>query len=63
LLGREDDHSPPSSAEVNNAWSYTSTPSIRLRGVVVNEKVAVYVYIATLKMYTENSLKVFVAQR
>jgi len=24
--GREDDHLPPSSAEVNNAWSYTSTP-------------------------------------
>jgi hypothetical protein len=23
---READHSPPSSAEVNNAWSYTSTP-------------------------------------
>jgi hypothetical protein len=24
--GREHDHSPPSSAEVKNAWSYTSTP-------------------------------------
>jgi hypothetical protein len=24
--GREADHSPPSSAEVKNAWSYTSTP-------------------------------------
>jgi hypothetical protein len=24
--GRETDHSPPSSAEVKNAWSYTSTP-------------------------------------
>jgi len=23
--GRETDHSPPSSAEVKNAWSYTST--------------------------------------
>jgi hypothetical protein len=23
---READHSPPSSAEVKNAWSYTSTP-------------------------------------
>jgi len=23
---READHSPPSSAEVENAWSYTSTP-------------------------------------
>jgi hypothetical protein len=25
-LGREADHSPPSSAEVKNAWSYNSTP-------------------------------------
>jgi hypothetical protein len=24
--GREANHSPPSSAEVKNAWSYTSTP-------------------------------------
>jgi hypothetical protein len=24
--GREADHSPPSSAKVKNAWSYTSTP-------------------------------------
>jgi hypothetical protein len=29
----EADHSPPSSAEVKNAWSYTSTPPIRLHGV------------------------------
>jgi hypothetical protein len=33
-LGREAEHSPPSSAEVKNAWSYTSTPPIRLHGVV-----------------------------
>jgi hypothetical protein len=33
--GREADHSPPSSAEVKNAWSYTSTPPIRLNGVVL----------------------------
>jgi hypothetical protein len=25
-LGYEDDHSPPPSSEVKNAWSYTSTP-------------------------------------
>jgi hypothetical protein len=31
--GREADHSPPSSAEVKNSWSYTSTPPIR-HGVV-----------------------------
>jgi hypothetical protein len=35
-LGREHDHSPPSSAEVKNAWSYTSTLPIRLHGVVLS---------------------------
>jgi hypothetical protein len=34
--GREADHSPPSSAEVKNAWSYTSTPPLRLYGVVLS---------------------------
>jgi hypothetical protein len=33
-LGREADHSLPSSAEVKNAWSYTSIPLIPLNGVV-----------------------------
>jgi hypothetical protein len=33
--GREADHSPPSSAGVNNTWSYTSTPPIHPRGVVL----------------------------
>jgi len=32
--GREADHSPPSSVEVKNAWSYIFTPPIRLHGVV-----------------------------
>jgi hypothetical protein len=32
---READHSPPSSAEVKNAWSYTSTPPIRFHGEVI----------------------------
>jgi hypothetical protein len=35
-LGHEDDHSPPSSPEVKNAWSYTSTPPISLHSVVLN---------------------------
>jgi hypothetical protein len=34
---REVDHSPPSSAEVKNAWSYTSTPLMLLRGVVLSK--------------------------
>jgi hypothetical protein len=34
--GLEADHSPPPSAEVKNEWSYTSTPPIRLHGLVLN---------------------------
>jgi hypothetical protein len=34
--GREADNSHPSSAEVKNAWSYTSTPPIRFHGVVLS---------------------------
>jgi hypothetical protein len=34
--GRKADHSPTSSAEVKNAWGYTSTPPIRLHGVVLS---------------------------
>jgi hypothetical protein len=36
--GCEADHSSPSSAEVKNAWSYTSTPPIRLHDVVLSLK-------------------------
>jgi hypothetical protein len=31
----EANRSPPSSAEVKNAWSYISTPPMRLHGVVL----------------------------
>jgi len=34
--GREADHSPPSSAKVKDAWSYTSIPPIRLHGMVLS---------------------------
>jgi hypothetical protein len=33
--GREGDHSPQFNAKVKNAWSYTSTPPVRLHGVVL----------------------------
>jgi hypothetical protein len=36
--GRETDHSPQSRAEVNSAWSYTSTPPIRPHGVVLKHR-------------------------
>jgi hypothetical protein len=32
----EADRLPPSSGKVKNAWSYTSTPSIRLHGVILS---------------------------
>jgi hypothetical protein len=32
----ETDHSPPSSAEVKNAWSYTSTHPLHLHGMVLS---------------------------
>jgi hypothetical protein len=34
--GRKADHSPPSSAEVKNAWNYAYTPPIRLHDVVLS---------------------------
>jgi hypothetical protein len=34
--GRVADQLPPSSAEVENTWSYTSTPPIRLHGAVLS---------------------------
>jgi len=34
--GFEADHSPPSSAEVKSAWSYTSTSPICLHGTVLS---------------------------
>jgi hypothetical protein len=36
LPEREADHSPPANAEVKKMWIYTSTPPIRLLGVVIN---------------------------
>jgi hypothetical protein len=34
--GREAGHTPPSSADVKNAWSYTSTLPIFLHSVILN---------------------------
>jgi hypothetical protein len=34
--GCEGDHLTASSGEVKNAWSYTSTPSVRINGVVLS---------------------------
>jgi hypothetical protein len=36
MEGREADHSPPSSADVKNAWSYTFTAPIPLHSVVLS---------------------------
>jgi len=34
--GHKADHSPPSSDKVKNVWSYTSTLSVCLHGVVLS---------------------------
>jgi hypothetical protein len=48
-LGRKADHSPPSSAQIKNVWSYTSTAPVRLRGVVLSEaERKVYLYFIIL---------------
>jgi hypothetical protein len=41
--GRETGHSPPPSAEVKNACSYTSTPTIRFHGVVLSYIITCYI--------------------
>jgi len=35
-LGREANHSPPSSVEVKKAWSYISIPPVCLHGMVLS---------------------------
>jgi hypothetical protein len=40
--GREADHSLPSSAEVRNVWSYTSTPSVCLHDVVLSYGIRIH---------------------
>jgi hypothetical protein len=59
--GREVDHSPPSSVEIKNVWICTSTPAVRLHGVVLrgnftftlqlrrDEKFAPVVYVFEIK--------------
>jgi hypothetical protein len=55
--GREAEHSPPSSAEVSNAWSYTSTPQYALLAQVsVKEKhrhdftFTLYIYVVLISV-------------
>jgi hypothetical protein len=41
--GREADHSPPSSPEIKNAWSYTSIPQyVFMTRFVVNYRIRLY---------------------
>jgi hypothetical protein len=48
--GHEADHSPPSSAEVKNAWGYTSTPPICLHGVVPSQSPGTILPLHCLKL-------------
>jgi hypothetical protein len=47
--GREADHSPPSSAEVKNARSYTSIPPLRLHGVVEHRDNFTFTFTVSVK--------------
>jgi hypothetical protein len=60
LPGREADHSSPTSAEVKKMWIYTSTPSIRLHGVVKQwDKFTFFVNVsAVYKVQTEDMAQV-----
>jgi hypothetical protein len=49
--GCEADHSPPSTAKVKNAWSYTSTPPIHLHGVVLSKEQG-HLYLLTFTLFT-----------
>jgi hypothetical protein len=52
--GREADHSPLSSAEVKNAWSYTSTPpSAFMSWCWVKAQGQLYLYLLSSKSHTE----------
>jgi hypothetical protein len=58
--GREADHSPPSSAEVKNAWSYTSAPPIRLHSAVLSlahgQLYRLYLHVGTGKWNLAHSI-------
>jgi hypothetical protein len=60
--GCEADHSPPSSAEVKNAWSYTSTPpATSWRAAWLTTR---YVFMARyLIKHRDNRAKNFVSER
>jgi hypothetical protein len=47
--GSEAGHSPPSSAEFKNAWSYTSTPLISFHGVVISQITETTLYFSLLE--------------
>jgi hypothetical protein len=52
--GREADYSFPFSAEVKNAWSYTSTPPINLHAVVLSKaqgQLYLYLYLLTYLLH------------
>jgi hypothetical protein len=57
---READHSPPSSAEVKNAWNCTSTTPIRLN--VVNAQGKIYLYLMSISFWDTEKLKKYQTQ-
>jgi hypothetical protein len=61
--GREADHSTPSSTQDKNAWSYTSTPLVRLHGMVLSQSTGTtspyYNLFSSVLVYCFLSLRLF----
>jgi hypothetical protein len=53
----EADHSPPSGAEVKNAWSYTFTIALRLHGVVLRYRKNFTVHLLQYLSYLVRDLR------
>jgi hypothetical protein len=62
---READHLPPSSAEVKNEWSYTSTPLIRFYGSATKHRdnFNFTFYVCRSKVFENRLLRVFGPKR
>lgn len=53
-LGSEAEHSPPSSVEVKNGCSYTTTPHMRLHGTLLNFNLPYILYFPTSNISCNN---------
>jgi hypothetical protein len=60
--GSETDHSPPSSAEIKNAWSYTSTPQYTFMAwCSFKAQGQLYLYLLSCKSHVASSGRMWVS--